>query len=429
MWRCSHYGIARQGISLRKNIKLCTSLIALILSLQTSLAVDLPSAAQQPRLRDPAVDHESLLDRYLPDFLGFDRSLIGRAADEIQTLSNNAPKQSDIDGGDVQFWIFKPSAQRAATTKPKGLPSAFDDCPSNGSLSDPSRLQKEANGPNLFISLNTCDQPSTKKQSPNSAPNQLELYVSTSSSNQKPDARKHDYAIPVDGGYGSINLTFTGDVFVGIAAPTSDEFEGSYNYEIAASVDDYYAKSIASNASYFVDSDNRTALIDTANTTSCTNTSSEVFKAWKVLPPPFSIFVSKQDDASILGLEHSMCGLKRHAQVQKTTDVERIMTFSGGGQPKQQFYVKSLNASSAYYAIVGIEGSDGNSSSIGGGKINGGGTIWAVTNFTTKSSECFPASESCLNTHTSSFRPKLRCHFQSGILFRSRVRSACQQDI
>ena len=339
-------------------------------------------------IRDVATKNEELARRYIPDFPSLDRSLIGRADNDAQSLSNNAPKQSNIQAGDSQFWTFPKSALQRKGSEPHGLPSTFQECRDPpAALDGKEELRKRQDQPNFFISLNLCDQPSPRRSPSNVAPEPLRLYISTSASNQKPDASRHDYIVPVDGGYGSLNLTATNDVHLGIFAPASNDFTGIYNYEIAVSVDDYYAKFNSTNISNFVDSDKQTALVYTTNVTSC-NSKQPSFSTWENLPPPYSIFVSKKDDPSILGLQNSMCALKKHAQVQGSADVDKSMTLAGGGQPKQQFYIKGLNASSSYYAIVGLEGTDGNSSSIGGGKVNGGGTIWGVTNFTTKSSKC-----------------------------------------
>ena len=339
-------------------------------------------------VRDITSGYGHLVERYMPDFLGIDRSIIGRAGDGIQVLANNAPGNLNIGAGDDQFWTFPSSAVlRGKSPTPRGLPSLFGTCPNL--VQQPDNLLVELKSRQIevtvFVTLNVCQQPSPTTSSITNAPDQLELYISTSQNNKKPSANKNDYAVPVDGGYGSLNFTASGDVYIGISAPSDNDYTGIYNYEITASVDDFYAKYNDTTASYFVDSDSHSALVYTQNTTSC-NFSTSIFKEWMDTPPAFDIYVHNQEDPAILGLQNSMCGLKQMAQIQGADNIDRSMTTSGGGQPKQQFYIKNLNASSAYYAIVGIDGTDGNSSSTGGGKINGGGTIYKYTNFTTKSS-------------------------------------------
>ena len=328
--------------------------------------------------------HDSLVERYLPDFLGVEHTLLGRADGDVQSLANNDPRSSNIDPGETQHWVFPRSAtERPKSPKPAGLPSKFGECPTKDERGKQEDLRKRQKEPNFYISINTCDQPTSRRQPQNGAPDQLKLYISTTSSNKRPDQDRNDHAVAVDGGYGALNLTVTSDVYIGVSAPKTNGFSGIYNYEITASIDDYYAKYNDTVIANYVDSDKQSSLIYTSNLTTC-EPDNETFGKWQRLPPPYSIFVSKQDDPAILGLHKSMCGLKKHAQVQGTDKVDRSNTLAGGGKPKQQFYVKELNASSSYYAVVGLEGTDGNSSSTGGGKVTGGGTIWAMTNFTTK---------------------------------------------
>lgn len=332
--------------------------------------------------------HGGLVERYLPNFLGIDRSLLGRADEDAQSLSNNAPRQSNIDPGEIQYWVFPGSAtQRSKSPRPAGLPSMFGECPNGPQEQEGHRdLRKRQDEPNFFISLNTCDQPTSRRQRPNAAPDQLTLYISTSSRNQRPDQTNNNHAVSLDGGYGSINLTVSSDVYIGVSAPVTSGFGGIYNYEITASIDDYFAKYNDTIIANYIDSDKQSSLVYTSNLTTC-QPDDDVFGKWQRLPPPYSIFISEQGNPAISGLQRSMCGLKKHARVQTPNGVDRSKTLAGGGKPKQQFYVKELNASSSYYAIVGLEGTDGNSSSIGGGKVTGGGTIWAVTNFTTKAGQ------------------------------------------
>ena len=383
-WALPSCVLERIGVSAIPSLFFC----ALLLDV-TAFSGDLAKPEGSNVVRDITSGYGHLAERYLPDFLGVDRSIIGRAGDDTQVLANNAPGNLDIKAGDDQFWTFPKSAVLGGKSPaPRGLPSIFGDCPDP--IQQESTLhaelkprQKEVT---VYLTLNVCEQPSPSRSSTTSAPDQLKLYISTSQSNKKPTGSNNDHAIPVDGGYGSFNFTASSDVYIGISAPTNNDYVGIYNYEITASVDDFYAKYNDTNASYFVDSDSHSALVYTQNTTSC-NFSTSVFKNWMDTPPAFDIYVHNQEDPAILGLQNSMCGLKKMAQIQGADNVDRSMTTSGGGQPKQQFYVKSLNASSAYYAIVGIDGIDGNSSSTGGGNINGGGTIYKYTNFTTKSSE------------------------------------------
>ena len=339
---------------------------------------------------DGTHNKQHLVNRYIPDFVGLDRGIIGRADDEVQTLLNNVPGEMKIGAGEAQFWTFPKSAVNGQKSPaPTRLPSSFVNAvEGNKDRRDVAYgLHSRQSGQTVFITLNMCDQPVAKDPSRLRGPAQLGFYISTSSDNPKPDANNNNQTIPVDGGLGSWNITADSDIYIGISAPSDDAFSGSYDYEITASIDDAFAKYNDANVSYFLDSDNHAALIWSYNTTNCSSNSSSDIGFWMNQPPRFNLFVFNQEDPNLLGLQKSMCGLKNKAQVQGSSDIDMSMTLAGGGCPKQQFYAKGLNGSSAYYAVIGLEGTDGTSGSIGPKKVNGGGTIWQYFNFTTKSSK------------------------------------------
>ena len=358
-------------------------LFSLIALCTFSLAADLIGKETRAREKQYDVGHTvsglgHLVERYVPEFLGVDRSIIGRAEEDDKVLANNAPESLDIEAGESQFWRFPRSALFGPNSQP---------APKNETDDDSAReLRMRQAQKTVFVTLNTCNQPVPKSSSIPSAPDQLKLYISTSQSNQKPDSNQHNYTVAVDGGYGGINITAGADIYIGVSAPSDGDFSGDYSYEITASIDEYYAKYENSNFTFFIDSDNKSALLYTANTTTLSPTNQK-FDKWMNSSLAFSIYVNNQEDPKLLGLHRSMCALKKHAKIQKSTDIASSMTTVADGKPKQQFYVKNLNSSSAYYAIVTIDGANENSEFAGGGNINGGGTTWNITYFSTKSSQ------------------------------------------
>ncbi|KAL9099485.1 MAG: hypothetical protein Q9163_005022 [Psora crenata] len=332
-----------------------------------------------------AAGYGHLVEHYVPEFWGLDRDIIGRAEEDIRDLGNNAPGKLNINSGESQFWTFPQEAvQGRKSPATSGLPSPIRQrhLESGEGVNAAAELKKRQDRRTVYISLNTCDQPSAQSSNPG-LPEQLKLYISTSPDNQKPDADKHDYTVSVDEGFGSIEIAASSDVYFGISAPTNDNFNGPYNYELTASIDDFYAVYHDQPNCYFVDSDSRSALLYTNDTVpSPINSSNPIFKEWMDTPPIFKMFLQNQENTEILGLQRSMCALQNHAQKREVTDFDTGMTIVGGGQPKQQFYAKGLNASSAYYAFIGIIG---NATDAGGGVVNGGGTLWKRTNLTTKS--------------------------------------------
>ena len=360
----------------------------------------------QPGLFDvSSAENELEGEDYTPEFAGLDRSIIGRADATIQTLDNNVPGKSNIDEGQTQYWTF-PNKTLWGPFSPQtpGLPpglskrDAQSEQPSDIASDEETagellkRQTSPTNTRKVFLSINTCEQAHANDPNPNGAPPQLELYISQKSSNQKPDQNNNDGIVTVDGGYGEATLDATSDIWFTVSAPQSSNFGGSYNYELTASIDAPYAS--YNDSSNFglnlVDTDINSALLYSSILVA--NKTDPQFQtqsdAWMNSPPRFSIYVHNQNDSAILGLHRSVCGLKNHAQIQgnmqekTTSNVDTDMTKRGDGRPKQEFYVKNLNGSSAYYAIIGI---DRNSTPSEGGVVGGGGTVWKVMNFTTKS--------------------------------------------
>ncbi len=323
------------------------------------------------------VDIEYDMESYEPEFSGADRSIIGRAGKVSTALGNNAPGILNINQGASHYWNF-PSATLFGPKSPQtpGLPSYFEGQNVSVTADSPDEVE-------LYISLTICQQPLPKGPNPDTPPDQLSLYVSTSSTNQQPDKESNDYAVPMDGGFGWLNISVKDDVYFGVYAPTNDGYNGSYNYQLTASIDGFYASSYSDPNVYFVDSDNNSALLYTNKTINTTDTSNHTFQEWmNRRPPVFSLFVHNQDNTSIMGLQNSVCGLQNMAQIQGPSNVDTLMTAAGDGLPKQQFYVKNLNRSSTYYAIVAMIG---NSTNHGSGVVGGGGKVWNLTNLTTKS--------------------------------------------
>lgn len=313
---------------------------------------------------------------YAPDFIGADRSIIGRTATtDNRVLVNNVPVNPTIEQGVTQFWTFPSQALAGPKLpQPSGILSAF---------ANHTNFTETASavGTTLYISLNTCLQPTPESPSINNAPDQLKIYVSISSNNQHPSNNDNDYAVPVDGGFAWLNISSVqSDVYIGVFAPESNGFTGEYNYELTASIDGFYASYYNEPAFYFVDSDTSSALLYTYNMSNA-NSSTLEFKELMSKPPPFTMFVQNQDNPSLLGLQNSYCALKSLAQVQMP-EIDTTIISSNNGQPQQQFHAKTLNGSSAYYATLAV---NGNSTASGSGVVGGGGTVWNTLNFKTKS--------------------------------------------
>lgn len=358
-------------------------------------------------------------DTYESEFFGVQRSIIGRVPSLSTELTNNIPSVPTIEQGATKhFYFSNTSVWGNFSTNTTGLPSAVRLRRGNdeemGNPTDyeeedrwvPDEDQTEEEGQDLkvrprqadsaasrlvYISLNACRQPLARSNKTTIPPPQLEIYVSTSDDNQYPAANStgEQTVVTADGGAGMLSINATENVYIGVSAPNSTDFNGTYEFQIAASIDALYHNYHSSDANlYFVDADGTSALLVTNNLTTLTP-DSKVYQEWMSITPPFVMFASNQDNSSILGVQNSYCGLENYADIAatkggvKTEMVHVGMTSRGlGNLPKQQFYFDGLNKSSAYFGILAM---NGNSTAEGNGVVGGGGQVWQTMNFTTLS--------------------------------------------
>ncbi|KAL8764249.1 MAG: hypothetical protein Q9184_000218 [Pyrenodesmia sp. 2 TL-2023] len=326
-------------------------------------------------------------NKYEPDFAGLDRGIIGRAEEDVMPLINNAPKPANIPQGDLQIWVFSMDTLQGSPSQ------ALPPFPLEPTATNTSRLEEHlgelakhssytGNSRNVSLTISTCDQPS-RSVDPTAAPPQLEVYVSHSPANRRPDVGNNDEVIPMQGGYGNTTLVdVKGDIWVGVRAPESDDFTGQYNYELAVSIDAPYTIYLelvlpwdAQIASWDTDSDS--AILATGDITNSVSNSPH-FAAWPaVTPPPFSIYVNKRTDSWRNGLRRSVCGLKNHARIKNNSSDNKLVKIAG--QLKQLFYVEGLDRNSSYDAFMTLERGPNNAT------MGRGGAVWSATNFTTKS--------------------------------------------
>jgi calcium channel MID1 len=349
--------------------------------------------------------------RRVPEFEGLERGIIGRAQSGVNALKNNAPEQLNIAPGDTQYWVVENSTLWGPRAlRPLGVPQTrrqkrkdrFDsqDTLQEGEdgwgldesfdVTEDLRIRQADSGGTrtLYITLNTCIQPSSNVSN-NGSPPPLQLFVSTSSDNQKPgpnSTTKSQKSVPANGGFAVWTQNTTDDTYIGVSAPPgTPSFQGIYNYEIAISIDEpYHSYNEADRNLFLVDSDSNSALL----------ISSDLGKAptdggLAKLKPPYVMFAHNQNDSLIQGLQNSYCGLKKYAQIAAVRDAGStdavsmwINTEWRRNQTREQFYIKGLNSSSAYFGYLAMLG---NSTAAGEGVIGGGGKVWKSMNFATKS--------------------------------------------
>jgi calcium channel MID1 len=325
-----------------------------------------------------------------------DSTLATRAdSSRVDELSNNQPQNMNIAAGQTQNWSFrKRSINGPGGDIGPGLPSDED-----GAATQPktrAELRRRQNGKSVYITMTTCIQPTVNTsvrpaEMDGKTPPQLLMWTSQSPNLIDPGPGTKDSpdqkSIVLDSGYAIWKIDTSEDVFFGVSAPNTTSWTGIWNYQIAASIDaPFHSFDESWSNLFFVDGDNHAALLVTNDTTQ-QNSTSEIYKQWMDMPPPYSFFAHNQNDQAILGVQKSFCGLQNQASIManvknvENANVAAMVNRGLSGKPKEQFYITALNASSMYYGHLALEG---NSTASGRGVVGGGGTVWKVMNFTTK---------------------------------------------
>ncbi|KAK8101571.1 calcium channel MID1 [Apiospora kogelbergensis] len=309
---------------------------------------------------------------YEPEFGLFDRTVMGRAPSGVITLTNNAPKNTNIDPGTLTSFVFEA----------KSVAGRGDELGNNNPLELRSDVHKGAQGSTgsenadenseikrrqsptktLWISGNTCIQPERVPDQTTLDPPQLTLYVSTSKDNTTPgpmaDKKKQDVLVFNEGAV-MYNTTLGGDdVYFTIAGPpkvASDAFATTtYNVNVAASIDKSYF-------SYDADSEPNVFWVDSDS--GATLMASGELKPTESDPalekPPYTMFVFKEGDMAMNGVRNSYCGLKEYSLIGGTRSrmpadmmITRMAKRGTESITKQEFFLSGLNSSTHYTAVL-----------------------------------------------------------------------------
>lgn len=327
-----------------------------------------------------------------------EHTLRQRATDIVSLSQNNVPGTLNLEPGKSQVWLYPNTTLYGNhTDKGVGLPSSIGTNISDGAANAAQNTTGTSKAPRtVYISINTCLQPTWNASIPQSdAPPQLTLYVSTDTSNTNPGPNVTNgtqVALPLTEGFANFSMNATESIYMTVTAPELPEnYTGVWNYALAASIDGYYHTYNPAPFLYLIDTDTYAGLLVTDNLT-LANSSSDVFQKWMNLTAPFIVFAQDAGNMAIAGVRHSFCGLQTTpAQIMAdqddsqgtTSSVQMNMITRGlGNKPKEQFYIDNLNGSSAYYAILAMQG---NSTAAGPGVVGGGGQVWQPVNFQTKS--------------------------------------------
>ncbi|KAJ5792152.1 uncharacterized protein N7503_008130 [Penicillium pulvis] len=316
-----------------------------------------------------------------------------RRAVAITSLANNNFQSTSIKTGDIQYWYIPDDVVNGDHgTVGKGLPDYLDESGNVVSHEAAHELRKrelsKRASTTVYVSLNTCSRPSTNTTGAEGLFPQLKVYYSTSKNLKYPGPGKDDSLQNVttaSEGYIGFEIEAESDVYISVVADNSTSYSGSYNYELAISIDDYFFNVVPEDPFlYFVDSDQNAALLVTNNLTQ-SNSSSENFQEWMDLnPAPYTLYAHNVNDTSLSGLKSSFCAVSAHSQVVSNPSNTGMTSRGLGNKPKEQFYILGLNRSSTY---IGILGMNGNSTSSGNNIVGGGGIVWQPMNFTTKTED------------------------------------------
>ncbi|EFX01426.1 calcium channel subunit mid1 [Grosmannia clavigera kw1407] len=361
-------------------------------------------------------DSDAEGNTYLSSFSAFARSLMGRAPAGVESLTSNVATQLNVVAGSTQVFVYEvPSNSKKNKGKKDeaGELRRREDGDAEVEGSDGVAVERsgtvefvasEHNKTSriVYLSANTCIQPQpvanvSRVPGANSsveAP-QLTMYVSTSSANTSPgpkaNANEQTWQTFTEGAV-MLSVNTTGDVYIGISAPnvSSTQMTGIYNFEVAASVDEFYhSYDNQSDANLiWVDSDAYASLLITHNLTDSTDVATDDSVMER---PPYVMFAQNANDSSINGVRLSYCGLQTYAQIAATKNgkftsiVTTSMTRRGQGNlPKQQFYFSGLNASTDYIGILAELPNNGTEQAGTSGVAGGGGHISRATSFSTK---------------------------------------------
>ncbi|MCJ1293909.1 stretch-activated cation channel mid1 [Xylographa carneopallida] len=290
---------------------------------------------------------------------------------------------------DIQCFIFPQTAlDKTPSLVTQALPPSQDEIDTGHAMDDQhigsaglELRRRQASDHLLYLTLSVCGQPSSAVSNPSGPPPPLELYISQGMGDEcpGPNFAGQQAWLTADGGFSNYTNPTSGDSYFTVSALQAQGFNGNYTYELTASIDAPFTYYEELPGLFFVDSDQNSSFFMTNNLT--ISNSSKQQDAWMQTGAPFTMFMHDANDMMITGLLRSYCGLNVSAQIRTMTDIEVGMTTIAGGLPKQQFYVKGLNKTTPYHAVMALPS---NYTQTGIGMPGGGGVVWQDILMTTK---------------------------------------------
>ncbi|KAH7318735.1 stretch-activated Ca2+-permeable channel component-domain-containing protein [Stachybotrys elegans] len=362
------------------------SLAASLSPLALCLLLSLTKPALASQLQEPQPDAVSAVPglevAYEPEFALFDRDIIGRAPEGLTPLRNNRPESLGVSPSQTICYMID-----------RSLTSALDERDSETSEDDSgnSHERRQSRGARtIYVSANTCSQPDRVSPDATSLhPPQLTISVSESDEgcyDSPAELAKHQMAV-FDQGAAMLTVNATGDVYIGVTAPRlSEDFTGVWNYEVAVSSDDFYHRFVGNTGPdpaglERMEGDSSSVLLVSNDLTDNEEDVDQVMNEGM----PYEIYVEYGSTKKMEGLRHSLCGMRRVADMWATKEdsggsatlLKMKMTRRGrDGMPKQQFLLAGLNASSSYSAVLVKMPNSLNRRQENEPQVGGGGTVF-----------------------------------------------------
>lgn len=327
-----------------------------------AFASELLEAVSVPNTRDG-------LEMYEPAFGPFHNSITGRAVPVNMGLNNDEPTGLNLKSGEIVcYMVERDQILGKGANAGREIPDKDDSGDGeDGSNTEDRDGESSTNRRSeaIYLSANTCRQPqSTRKKGRIDPPPQLTMFISDSNTKGCPEslddipaAMKKEFVE----GAAMLQANVTGDIYVGVAAPKWDasQWDGLYNFKIAASKDNYYYSYVPSNTSEleWMDSDANSVLLVTKDLATDPNQFQTVMKS----EPPFELFAENEAQSRTRGVRASVCGLRTYGQILANAKGDgmlhelcrtKMTTRGPSGLPKQQFYLEKLNDSSVYTGIL-----------------------------------------------------------------------------
>jgi calcium channel MID1 len=335
---------------------------------------------------------------YAPDFAYFDRSVVGRQEEEVKQLTDNKKEDGQAAPGSTRYFRFKPaqSSSKRAQEIPDDVHGVDniskrntveeDDIDGDAEENDEGGIEKRQNSRRIWISANACSAPLPNVTLITDKSPQLTLYVSTSANNQKPGPTTPDTtAVPFVSGFANLTLQTGNEVYMGVSAPDlTDGWNGSWSYELAASVQgQYHNYANSSQFIFLVDTDSESALFITHNFTD--QNSPEEVEKWRNRNPFDMYAFPTANWSNMNGLEASYCGLKSQFEANGIQVNKNITTIFGKGVPVSQFHISGLRTNTNYTGFLTMAGSDTETMELPDlGTVRAGGGVFRQFQWTTK---------------------------------------------